>query len=152
MIQTVARGKILLVLIALGVAPALAGCGPSGGTAGNPGTGNSDGSARPTGVPESDTFSMLSTSQAAALCDYIAATNGGYGKSMTCPSGDTETNYASQSDCVANAAPIGFYCPTFTVGQAEDCATSVGTDICKAPLDAACNPYEACLTALALAP
>jgi hypothetical protein len=151
MIRTVVRKNVLLVLIALSVASALAGCGPGGGTAGNPGTGNSDGSPRPANVPESDTFSMLSPSQAAALCDYIAATNGGYGKSMTCPSGDTEMNYASQSDCVANAAPIGFYCPTFTVGQAEDCATAVGVDICKAPLDAACDPYEACLTALALA-
>jgi hypothetical protein len=143
------RTKVLLILIGLGVDLALVGCGPG---MGNPATGNSDGSGPPANVPESDTFSQLSQSQAAALCDYIAATNGGYGRSMTCPNATTEMNYASQTDCVADAAPIGYYCPTFTVGQAEDCATAVGLDICNAPLNAACNPYEACLIQLALAP
>src|ERR1700722_11720683 len=112
------RSKVLLVLIGLGVA----GCGG--------GMGNNDGSSPPAGIPRTDTFSMLSPSQAAALCDFIANTNGGYGRSMTCPNGAAQTNYAAQSDCVATAAPIGYYCPTFTVGQAEDCATAVGVAIC----------------------
>jgi hypothetical protein len=143
------RTTSLLMLIGLGIDLALVGCGPG---TGQPGTANGDASDRPANIPQSDTFSMVSQSQAAALCDYIAATNGGYGRSMTCPNGGTEMNYAAQSDCVADAAPIGYYCPTFTVGQAEDCAIAVGLDICNAPLDPACNPYEACLTQLALAP
>jgi hypothetical protein len=137
------RSKVLLILIGLGLDLALVGCGG--------GMGNSNGSGPPANVPRSDNFSTLSPSQAAALCDYLAATNGGYGRSMSCPNGDVLSNNASQSDCVASAAPIGFYCPTFTVGQAEDCATAVALDICNAPLDAVCNPYEACRTQLALA-
>jgi hypothetical protein len=133
------RTKLLLVLIGL----AVVGCGG--------GMGNSDGSGPPANIPRTDTFSMLSQSQAGALCDYIAVTNGGYGRSMTCPNGGMQANNASQSDCVAGAAPIGYYCPTFTVGQAEDCATAVGLDICNVTLDVACNAYEACLTQLALA-
>jgi hypothetical protein len=133
------RSKLLLVLIGLGVA----GCG--GGMA------NNDGSSPPADIPRTDTFSMLSQSQAAALCDYIANTNGGYGRSMTCPNGGVQTNDAAQSDCVATAAPIGYYCPTFTVGQAEDCAAAVGLDICNVTLDAVCDAYEACLTQLSSA-
>jgi len=45
-----------------------------------------------------------STSQVTSLCDYLAATQGGYGRSVTCPAGDRQTTDDSQSACVSSAA------------------------------------------------
>jgi hypothetical protein len=129
------RAKALLVLIGVG----LAGCGG----------GMNDGSGPPADVPRGDTFSMLSQSQAASLCDYINKTNGGYGASMTCADGSVESNDDNQSACVSSAAPIGAACPTFTVGQAEDCATAVGLTLCNLETAAACAPFRDCLNTVA---
>jgi hypothetical protein len=125
-----------LLAVGLSVAFGVGGCGSSGGSAG-----------APSNVPPGDTFGQLSTSQVTSLCDYLAATQGGYGRSVTCPAGDTQTTDTSQSECVTSSAQVASLCPTLTVGDAEDCAVAVGTNLCDFDTASACAPVRACFTA-----
>ena len=115
-----------------------ASCGPDGG--GSTSTGS--------GIPRSTTFAMLSSAQAGAECDYLNGKQGGYGRSVTCSDGSTETTDDSKASCVADAPAVGAACPTFTVGDAEDCASAVGANLCSVTTQSACAAFRACLASV----
>jgi len=125
-----------LLAVGLVVVFGVGGCGSSGGSSG-----------APSNVPPGDTFGQLSTSQVTSLCDYLAATQGGYGRSVTCPAGDTQTTDDSQSACVSSSAQVAALCPTLTVGETEECAAAVGTNLCDFDTASACAPVRNCFGA-----
>jgi hypothetical protein len=125
------RSLTLIVVAGLGL---LVGCGGGSGTAG-----------APSNVPPGDTLGQLSASQQASLCDYVANVQGGYGRSTTCPAGDTQTTDQSQSYCLANFTQVAFICPTLTAGDAEACAAACGTNLCAFDTEAACAPVRNCI-------
>jgi hypothetical protein len=90
----------------------------------------------------------LTTAQAVVLCDWTNARQGGYGRSVTCTDGSPQTTDVSQADCVASVPAAGTYCPTLTVGDDEDCANAVLTDLCSLPNQAACANLNACISSL----
>ena len=127
------RSLTLMAIAGLGF---LAGCG----------NGSSDGpGGAPSDVPRGDTIGQLNAAQQAELCDYLASVQGGYGRSQTCPGGDTQTTDPSQADCVTYAGDVSAFCPTLTVCQAEDCAAASGTNLCGFDTEAACAPVRGCL-------
>jgi hypothetical protein len=125
-----------LLAVGLVVVFAAGGCGSSG-----------ESSGPPSNVPPGDTLGQLSTSQVTSLCDYLADTQGGYGRSVNCPAGDTQTTDSSQSECVSSSAGVAAVCPTLTVGETEACAVAVGTSLCDFDTDSACAPVRDCITA-----
>lgn len=112
-----------------------ASCGSGGGGS----VGNSS------GVPRSSTVGSLDGSQAATLCDWENAKQGGYGRSVTCPDGSTQTTDPDRATCVSQAPYFSTYCPTLTVGDLEDCANALGTNICNVATEPACGPVATCL-------
>lgn len=93
------------------LAIASSGCGSDGG----------GGAAGPTsGVTDSKTLATLTPSDEAKLCDWTAATGGGYGKSMTCSDGVTESSHLNQAECVASLIPCDL-----TVAEYESCVKVV---------------------------
>jgi hypothetical protein len=125
-----------LLAVGLVVVFAVGACGSSGGSPG-----------APSNVPPDDTFGQLSTSQVTSLCDYLAAVQGGYGRSVNCPAGDTQTTDSSQSECVASSAQVAALCPTLTAGQTEECAAAAGTNLCDFDTASACAPVRDCFGA-----
>jgi hypothetical protein len=125
--------SLSLSLIAVAGLGFLVGCGSGSSPAG-----------APSNVPPDDTLGQLSASQQASLCDYVANVQGGYGRSMTCPGGDTQTTDQSQSYCLANFGGVAFACPTLTVGDAENCAAACATDLCAVDTAAACAAVRNC--------
>jgi hypothetical protein len=106
---------------------------------GSGGVGNSS------GLPRSSTVGSLDSSQAATLCDWENAKQGGYGRSVSCPDGSTQTTDANRAYCVSAVPYFATYCPTLTVGEVEDCANALGTNICNIATEPACAPVAACL-------
>jgi hypothetical protein len=107
--------------------------------------GSSSGPGTSSGLPRSSTLASLTTAQDATLCDWLNERQGGYGQSVSCPDGshaDTDTN---QSSCVASVPTGAASCPTLTVGDVEDCANAIGTNICEMPTAAGCANVNACL-------
>ena len=101
--------SLSLSLIAVAGLGFLVGCGSGSGAPG-----------APSNVPPDDTLGQLSASQQASLCDYLANVQGGYGRSMTCPGGDTQTTDQSQ------------------------CAAACATDLCAVDTAAACAAVRNC--------
>lgn len=107
--------------------------------------GSSSGPGTSSGLPRSSTLASLTTAQDGTLCDWLNERQGGYGQSVSCPGGshaDTDTN---QSSCVASVPGGAAACPTLTVGDVEDCANAIGTNICEMPTAAGCTNVNACL-------
>ncbi len=121
----------LFVVIGVGL---LVGCGSGSGAPG-----------APSNVPRGDTLAQLSASQQASLCDYLANVQGGYGRTATCPAGDTQDTDQSQAECIQSSAFAAAACPTLTAGVAEDCAAACGTDLCAFDTEAACAPIRNCI-------
>lgn len=125
--------RSLMLMVLAGLALGL-GCGSGSSAAG-----------APANVPRNDTLGQLTSSQVASLCDYLANVQGGYGRSMTCPAGDTQDTDPSQSACVQSSATAAAICPTLTVGDVEDCAAASGTNLCAFDSEPACAPIRSCL-------
>lgn len=113
-----------------------------------PSCGSSDGGAvvgTSSGLPRAATLGSLTAAQDATLCDWENAKQGGYGQSVSCSDGshtDTDNNQAS---CVASVPGFATGCPTLTVGDVEDCANAIGTNLCAMPTAAGCANVNACL-------
>ena len=69
------------------------------------------------GVPRASTVGSLSSTDAATLCDWLAAEQGGYGRMVTCSDGSTRTTDTNQAICVAGSHAAETACPTLTVGE-----------------------------------
>jgi hypothetical protein len=127
--------KTLLVGIPVAASAALSiSCGSSSG-----GPGGSS------GLPRSSTVGSLSSTDAATLCDWLNAGQGGYGRMVTCSGGTTRTTDADQATCVAGSHAAQTACPTLTVGDTEDCVNAIGSDLCAISTASACAAVSACL-------
>jgi hypothetical protein len=124
----------LLFFLCLGLAIS-ASCGPGDSSNG-------------TGTPKSTKLGMLTTAQAGTECDYVNNKQGGYGRSVTCADGSMQTTDPDKASCVADVPVAGAGCPTLTVGDLEDCANAVGTNLCSLPTASACAAFNACLASL----
>jgi hypothetical protein len=121
-----------ILVAAAGGAPSIS-CGSSGG----PGDSS--------GVPRSATVGSLSSTDATTLCDWVNAKQGGYGRTVTCSDGSTRTTDTDQAICVAGSHAAQTACPTLTVGETEDCANAIGSDLCAISTASACAAVSACL-------
>jgi len=110
-------------------------CGPGDGSNGS-------------GIPKSTKLGMLTTAQAGTECDYVNDKQGGYGRSVTCADGSTQTTDPDKASCMKDVPGAGASCPTLTVGDLEDCANAVGTNLCSLPTASACAAFNACLASL----
>lgn len=105
------------------------------------GCGGGSGSAGPAGVPRAATVVSLNTTQLGALCDWVAASVGGYGSIDNCDGGGSQHESSTQQDCVSKA--FGG-CPTLTAGTLEDCVNALGGDLCRAETAPACVGVNQC--------
>ena len=90
------------------------------------------------------TVATLSTDEKTTLCDQLNGAQGGYGRSVTCASGQTETTDPNQSECVLSTPASGSPCAALTVGTVLDCAAAVGGDLCLFETAPACQPIRTC--------
>jgi hypothetical protein len=119
--------------------------GPDGGLSGTGGTwGGGNGS----GVPASTTVASLNATQAAAVCDWVNAQLGGYGREVTCTDGSNGGTDPDQQTCAGGLMIVGPLCPTLTVGSVEGCAAALGTNTCAQATTPACAAFNACLASL----
>jgi hypothetical protein len=107
-------------------------------------SGNNGGGAS-SGLSRSATLASLSTAQAGTLCDWESAKQGGYGRMVNCSDGSQQMSDPDKASCVSGIPTLGSLCPTLTVGDIEDCANAVGTDLCSEPTQAGCAAFNACL-------
>jgi hypothetical protein len=129
--------KAICLLFVVAVSVTMTACGSSGGSG-----------ADASGIPQSTTLSSLTPAQAGVLCDWENAKQGGYGRSVSCPDGGMQTTDTDRASCVSAAQPIGADCPTLTVGDVEDCANAIGTDLCSLATQPACAAFNACVSSL----
>jgi hypothetical protein len=115
------------------------GGGGKGGDAGGGAVGTSS------GLPRASTLGSLTTAQDATLCDWENAKQGGYGRSVSCPNGSEDDTDLTQASCVASVPGFATGCPSLTVGDVEDCANAIGTNLCQMPTAAGCANVNACL-------
>ena len=95
-------------------------------------------SAAMSGVDGTKRLDALTPDEKKKLCDFeVLHPFGGYGKSVTCPSGTVLTASADQAACLAT---FRMTCPV-TVWEAEACALAV---TCDDLIPAACAPFAAC--------
>jgi hypothetical protein len=132
------KGSWYVIACTILVGAASISCGPS----------NRSGVGPSSGLPRGSTFGSLTNAQAVVLCDWTNARQGGYGRNVTCTDGSTQTTDPNQAECVAAVPTAGSYCPTLTVGDAEDCANAVLTDLCTLPNQAACANVNACINSV----
>ena len=109
------------------------------------GSSSSSGPGDSSGVPRASTVASLSASQAATLCDWENAKQGGYGRSVTCGDAGTRTTDTNQQECVMGMSYTKTACPTLTVANVEDCANAIGADLCAISTNATCAPLATCL-------
>jgi hypothetical protein len=122
-------------------------CGSSNGDSADGGGGKGGGGGAvgtSSGLPRTDTVGSLTGAQAATLCDWLNARQGGYGQSVSCPDGSEADTDLSQSSCVASVPNVATGCPSLTVGNVEDCANAIGTNLCSMPTAAGCANVNAC--------
>lgn len=96
------------------------------------------------GVSRSVRLMDLGEQQASVLCDWTNLKQGGYGHSITCSSGAVRSTNASNRDCVNQTAALGGLCVAATVGDIEDCANAIGSDLCQYATAAACMSLATC--------
>jgi hypothetical protein len=107
--------------------------------------GSSSGPGNSSGVPRTSTVGSLSPTQAATLCDWTNAKQGGYGRTVNCSDGSTRTTDTNQAECVAGSSAAQTACPTLTVANTEDCANAIGANLCEVSTASACAAIAACL-------
>src|SRR5262245_44737040 len=97
------------------------------------------------GIDRSKTVGSLDPNEAATLCDWASARQGGYGRSVSCPGSQQRTD-SSKESCVSGLPLLASYCPSLTVGETEDCANAIGTDLCALETAPECATIWACMT------
>jgi hypothetical protein len=98
------------------------------------------------GLARDRLVARLTPAEAALLCDALSNAQGGYGKTAMCADGHVEENDPNLPDCVRaliDAAQALQQCG-LTVGESEDCARTVGTELCRFPTAPECAPVRAC--------
>src|SRR6266540_1894617 len=106
-------------------------CGPASGGNG------------PAGVPRTASVVSLDANQAAALCDWVNASLGGYGSIDTCDAIDMRHADSTQQACVSGLSDFSA-CPSLTVGSVEDCINALGGDLCREDTAPACAGINGC--------
>jgi len=96
------------------------------------------------GVSRSKTVASLDESEMGVLCDWTNGKQGGYGRNVSCADGPGTTD-RDKATCVSGKSLYAEYCYTLTVGEVEDCANAIGTDLCAFYTAAACANVRACL-------
>jgi hypothetical protein len=83
------------------------------------------------GIDRARGIASLSATEAAALCDWSLATEGGAGKKTDC-GGGRSTVVHTKDECLANTESIRTLasCYGVTVGELEDCSTEEGSAPC----------------------
>ena len=116
--------------------------GGSGGGGGTSGTGGGGGSS--SGVPRTTTIATITSAQAGTLCDWTEGKRGGYGRVVTCPDGSQQSTDADKPTCLTMTPQLGALCPGLTVGDVEDCANAIGTNLCSMATAAGCSRVNSC--------
>jgi len=98
------------------------------------------GSDSESGVDGSQSLADLSDGEKGALCDWVAGTEGGYGKVYTCDGSDVSIAKNDRAACVA-AIPQGC---SATVGQVENCVRAVSGDACQILVRPECAAVRRC--------
>lgn len=130
-------GAAIVVGLCLASALGVASCGGDDGGGGGGGGSSS-------GLPRSTPLGSLNSSQAGTFCDWTNNKGGGYGRTATCADGSEEDTDPDKASCVTALPLVGAFCPTLTVGDAEDCANAIGADLCKRTTAAGCAAVNAC--------
>jgi len=126
----------LKVTFAVVVAVAGSACG--GGDSSTSDAGSSSGVSTGTRVVD------LSDADGIALCDWVAAKFGGYGRGVTCTDGVSVTARQTRELCMMDYQNVSPTCAV-TVGEIEACANqSVGPPVC-ASVPSVCAALLACV-------
>ncbi len=80
------------------------------------------------------------------LCDTTNNLQGGYGRSVTCSDGSTQTTDKDRATCVTGVPAAASLCPNLTVGDGVGCSTAIGTDLCRFTTEAKCKALRDCLS------
>ena len=89
---------------------------------------------------------QMTPAEAAKLCDFTNAAQGGYGRKVTCPGGEDAETDESLASCVTDFVdlrPALERC-RLTVAHMEDCARAIGPDLCKFETAVECEPLVLC--------
>ena len=108
------------------------------------GCGGSSGGSSTSGIPRTTIFAALTAAQSGTLCEWVNTNQGGYGRSITCSAGDTQTTDDSKAVCMTGVSLLATLCPQLSVADIEDCVNAIGTDLCAFETNAACGPVLNC--------
>jgi hypothetical protein len=104
-------------------------------------------------------IASLSDAELGALCDQLAATEGGYShpKMLTCDAGTQTLSFgigSNQAQCKQALGPLGASCGTLTVGNVQGCVTDTYAQTCSSSdlIAPSCDPFFSCLLGDASAP
>jgi hypothetical protein len=108
-----------------------------------------DGGASPS---PSKSIAAASGSELGALCDELAATEGGYShqKMLSCDAGTETLSFqigTTQTQCKQLLAALGGSCPALTVGEVQDCVKDTYAETCASAsaIPVSCEPFFLCL-------
>jgi hypothetical protein len=101
--------------------------------------------------PAGDKVGSLNGTQLGALCDQLAATEGGYShtKALNCDAGAETVSFqigANQVECKQLLQMVGTSCAILTVGAVQSCVTETYAVTCASasPIPASCTPFFSC--------
>jgi hypothetical protein len=112
----------------------------------------SGGGSPSSGLPLTAPLASLTGPQAATLCDWTNARQGGYARSVTCTDGSAEATDPDRATCVQLISYLGALCPTLTVGDTEECVDATRTNLCGIATSPACAALVACLDSVSCIP
>ena len=109
------------------------------------GNGGSQLPATSSGLSRMAAVDSLTLTQLAALCDWSAGRQGGYGHVVQCGDGGSAGPYQDQMACVENVDFYSASCPTLTVGDSENCINALAVDPCSVATNDGCAALRQCL-------
>jgi hypothetical protein len=108
-----------------------------------------DGGAVP---PSINSIATLSDPELGALCEQLAATEGGYShaKMLACEAGTQAISFQigpDQAQCKQLLRAVGASCGVLTVGAVQGCVTDIYAETCSSasPIPSSCDPFFSCL-------
>jgi hypothetical protein len=112
-------------------------------------SGDGGGPGPTTGLSRQATIASLNAQQAATLCDWTNAKQGGYGRAdVTCSDGSSQETDPDKQSCVESVPLVGAFCPALTVADIEDCANATGQDLCALLTAAGCANLRQCMASV----